>query len=175
MSQSNFGWKRSTDSGDGLVLLGTKLSPEPLLTQINCTMSLDHKDLIARLAVDQKLVLVRRRQMKSRNYSKLPDINGVALAIKWAMPPLTELWLHFILGHKHSACFIYGIDTLILRTYSRLPFRLFSMCFVFYVHCCLCCNVKRTCEVNMKKIFYQIHGDEAMTTVTKTDLIYDRY
>ena len=33
----------------------------------------------------------------------------------------------------------------------------------------------RTCEVDMKKIFHQIHGDEAMTTVTETDLIEDRY
>ena len=52
MSHSTFGWERSTGSGDGLVLLGTKLSPEPRLTQINCTMSLDHKELIAKLAVD---------------------------------------------------------------------------------------------------------------------------
>ena len=32
-----------------------------------------------------------------------------------------------------------------------------------------------TCEVNMKKLFHQIHGDETMTTVTETDLIDDRY
>ena len=33
----------------------------------------------------------------------------------------------------------------------------------------------RTCEVNMKKILHQIHGVEAITTVTETDLIDDRY
>ena len=59
-------------------------------------------------------------------------------------------WLNFIPGHKHSACFICGIDTPISCTYSGVLFCLFSMCFVFDVHHCLCCNIMHTCEVNMK-------------------------
>ena len=51
MPQSTFGWKRNIGPGEGLVLPGTKPSPEPLLTQLNSTMSLDHNGLIAGLAV----------------------------------------------------------------------------------------------------------------------------
>ena len=48
---------------------------------------------------------------------------------------------------------------------------MFPMCSMFDVHCCLSCTVKRTRETNTENLFHQMHGDEAITTVTKTNFI----
>ena len=154
MPQSTFGWKRSIGSGEGLALPDTKPSPEPMLTQMNCTMSLYHNGLIAGLRIKLEVSVRKELTDEISELSKaVTAINVVALTTNESWPPLTLWWLNFTPRHKHSACFIYGINTSISRTYTRVFFRLFSMCFVFYVHCSLCCNVMRTCEVNMKNYF----------------------